>query len=80
MKLENGNSFSINAPENSKDNYYIDHATFNTENYTKNYLKHSDIMKGGNLEFEMSSIQNEKRGINAADFPYSMSKELKKKK
>jgi predicted alpha-1,2-mannosidase len=78
--LENGNSFIISAPENSKDNYYINHATFNNENYTKNYLKHSDIMRGGNLEFKMSATPNEKRGISATDFPYSMSKELKRNK
>lgn len=34
------------------------------------YLEHSDIIKGGILKMEMSTIENTKRGISLSDFPY----------
>jgi len=73
IKLENGNSFIISAPDNSKENFYISKARLNNKEYTKNYLNHSDIIKGGILDFIMNSVPNKQRGINSGDFPYSMS-------
>ncbi len=71
LQLENGNTFSINASNNSSENVYISKALLNNKKYSKNYLNHSDLMKGGKLTFEMSEIPNKKRGINPDDFPYS---------
>lgn len=42
---------------------------------TKNWLSHSELMKGATLDFDMSSTPNKKRGINKEDFPYSLSNE-----
>ncbi len=78
LKLENGKTFSIVGKNNSKENYYIQNAELNGENYSKNFIRHSDIMNGGNLIFEMNNTPNLIRGINKEDFPYSYSNELKK--
>jgi predicted alpha-1,2-mannosidase len=78
LHLENGKTFVVNSKNNSQENVYIKTAKLNGKNYTKNYISHDDIMKGGALNFEMTDIPNLKRGINAEDFPYSFSNELKK--
>ncbi len=74
LKLENGNNFVIQAPNNTEETYYISKAKLNNKEYTKNYLEHNDIMKGGTLVLNMSVTPNENKGINKEDFPYSMSK------
>jgi putative alpha-1,2-mannosidase len=78
LNLENGNKFIVNGKNNSKENFYIDKATLNGQNYTKNYITHDDILKGGKLLFDMSNKPNYKRGINEKDFPYSFTNEFKK--
>ncbi|MCP3932345.1 MAG: glycoside hydrolase family 92 protein [Bacteroidetes bacterium] len=75
LYLENGNTFEINANNNSPENVYIDSATLGGSNYSKTYLAHEDIMKGGVLKFEMSQKPNKNRGIQKEDFPYSLSNE-----
>ena len=74
LNLENGKKFIITAPKNSEKNIYIQSASLRGQNYDKNYLDHSDIMKGGALQFTMSSKPNLKRGITTASFPFSFSK------
>jgi len=75
LHLENGRSFIINGKNNSKENVYITSAKLNGKNYTKNFITHNDIIKGGSLDFEMSKTPNMKRGTNEKDFPYSFSNE-----
>ncbi|WP_343590785.1 GH92 family glycosyl hydrolase [Flavobacterium sp.] len=75
LQLENGKSITINSPENSEQNRYIQNMKLNGKVYTKNWLSHSELMKGATLDFDMSSEPNKKRGINKEDFPYSLSNE-----
>ena len=77
IHLENGKTFEINAPENSSDNIYIDNLKLNKKNYTRNYITHSDIMRGGKMDVTMSAKPNHKRGTATADRPYSFSNEEK---
>ncbi len=77
LQLENGNTFVINAPNNSKENMYVDAATVNGENYTKNYLKHATIQNGGEITFSMSNTPNKERGASPESYPYSMTNEVK---
>jgi len=77
LKLENGKTFVINAPLNNASNIYIQKALLNGKEYTKNYLTHEDILKGGSFNLQMSPVPNKNRGINTEDFPYSLSNELK---
>ena len=73
LHFENGNDLVINAPANSDENIYIESMTFNGKEYTKNYLEHADLFKGGVIDVKMSSQPNQKRGVNPEDFPYSYS-------
>jgi putative alpha-1,2-mannosidase len=77
LTLENGKTFVINAPENSKDKVYVAKAALNNGEYTRNYLLHSDMVKGGVLDLKMSPVPNTSRGIRKEDFPYSMTNEWK---
>jgi predicted alpha-1,2-mannosidase len=72
LSLENGNTFIIKASNNSSQNVYIGGMKVNNQEYQKNYLNHSDIMKGGTIDFTMSAKPDSLRGTKAADFPYSL--------
>lgn len=78
LHFENGNSLTIDAPQNNSDNIYIESLLRNGNEYSKNYLKHDDLLKGGTLEFKMSAKPNKERGTKQEDLPYSFSNELKK--
>ena len=77
LHLENGNNLVIDAPDNNNDNMYIESLLFDGTNYTKNYLNHFDLLKGGRLVFDMDNKPNKGRGINESDFPYSFSRDNK---
>ena len=79
LHLENGNNLVIDAPDNNENTMYIKSLQFNGDNYTKNYLKHGDLLKGGTIKCHMSRTPNLQRGIQPSDFPYSFSTEEKKK-
>ena len=76
LHLENGNTMTIKAEGNSRSNRYIDSMTLNGKPYTKNYLTHADIMKGGSIVCAMSAEPNRSRGTQEADFPYSFTNEI----
>jgi predicted alpha-1,2-mannosidase len=71
INLENGKQFIIEANKVSDKNVYIQSATLNGVNYTKCYLNHEDIMKGGQLAFEMGDKPNKEWGSNDTDVPVS---------
>ncbi|WP_262918058.1 GH92 family glycosyl hydrolase [Pontibacter sp. E15-1] len=75
LHLENGKQVVIQAPENSAENRYINAAQMNGKTYEKNWLSHSELMKGATLDFEMAAEPNRQRGTRAEAFPYSLSKE-----
>ena len=77
LNLENGNTITIHAPENSDKNCYISSMTVNGNLRTQNYLNHSELMKGAIIDIKMSDHPNKQRGVNDTDFPYSFSNELK---
>ena len=71
INLENGKKFKIIAKNLSKNNIYIQRATLNGKNYTKSFIYHKDIMKGGKLVFFMGDKPNKKWGAKDKDIPYS---------
>ena len=79
LHFENGKTLTINAPENSKDNFYIEAMKVNGQDYTKNYITHSTLQNGGEIDINMGSTPNKTRGIAPEDAPYSFSNELEKK-
>ena len=75
VNLPSGKKIIIDAPDNSAENFYVDAMKFNGRNYTRNYLEHSDLVKGAKIFCKMSSSPNLSRGTADADLPYSLSKE-----
>jgi predicted alpha-1,2-mannosidase len=73
LTLENGNQFTIEALNNSKENVYIQSATLNGKALSKNYIRYSDIVAGGVLHLEMANQPNKTRGIDKAGRPFSLS-------
>ncbi len=71
VTLENGAVIEIKAPGVSDRNRYVRSVKLNGKPYTKLYLTHADLLRGCTLEFEMSDRPNRKRGLAAADKPYS---------
>lgn len=78
LNLENGKKVTISSDANSKENRYISSMKLNGKSYTKNYLTHSELLKGAAVNFIMAEKPNMQRGINENDLPYSFSKEMKK--
>jgi predicted alpha-1,2-mannosidase len=62
LHLENGNTFTIKAPDASKENIYIRSVTLNGKPYTRHYITHQDILDGGMMEFVMSDEPNREWG------------------
>ncbi len=54
---------------------YIQAMIFNGQPYTRNYLRHEDLLRGGSIQFQLSATPNRSRGTSDADAPYSFSKE-----
>ena len=75
LHLANGKTFTIEAPENSAENIYMDDVRLNGKEYTRNYITHSDLTSGGKLNVSMSATPNTKRGTGDEDRPYSFSRE-----
>lgn len=75
LKLPNGQTFTILAKNNESGNVYIESASLNGNQFSKNYLEHEAILAGGRLVFEMDSIPNKERGTQLSDLPYSRSLE-----
>ena len=73
LHLENGKTITIKAENNQADNCYIKDMKINGKSYSRNYLTHAQLMKGANIQFQMSPKPNKQRGITEKDVPYSLS-------
>ncbi len=75
IELENGNIIRISAPDNSKDNIYIDKMYLNGKVWDKNYVQYNDLMDGAWLKFDMTDKPNRERGTDPSAWPYSYTKD-----
>ena len=73
LSLANGNKFQISAPNNSKENVYINSATLNGEIWDKSFIKFNSIQSGGQIDFRMSDKPNKNWATNRESVPYSLS-------
>ncbi|MBX3255343.1 MAG: GH92 family glycosyl hydrolase [Chitinophagaceae bacterium] len=73
VKLPGNKILVMNAPGNSKVNRYIGKLNYNGKAYTKNWLSHRELMKGGKLDFFMQPNPEKSRGILDSDAPLSHS-------
>ena len=76
VTLENGRTLEIRAPHVSDKNRYVRSVRLNGKPFSHLYITHDQLMGGGVLEFEMSAKPNKRRGLAAADKPYSLTDEL----
>jgi predicted alpha-1,2-mannosidase len=73
LRLENGKTVTIDAPDNSAANRYLHSLSLNGSRITRNYLTHEELLDGATLSAKMTARPNTERGINEEDFPYSFS-------
>ena len=60
VRLGNGKTLEIKAPNVSDENRYVSKITLNGKEITNRYITHSELMNGGVLVFDMSSTPNSK--------------------
>lgn len=66
-------TLTIDAVNNGSDHRYIQSVQWNGNTFSRNYVRHSDLIRGGVLRFEMGAGPNYERGVLPEDFPYSLS-------
>ena len=59
LNLDNGKTFTVLAPNVSRENIYIQRVKVNGELYDKSYITHQQIMDGVTVEFEMGAEPGE---------------------
>lgn len=74
LSFENGNKLIIEAPENNKENVYVQAVKLNGKALNRNFITHTELNKGGKLHFRMGAEPDMKRGTEESAFPYSMSR------
>ena len=72
IQMPNGKTFRITARNNGPKQLYIKSIRLNGKKYTKSYITHQDMLKGGELIFEMSAKPNKKFGTARKNQPTSM--------
>ena len=73
LHLENGKTVTIKANNNNTDNRYVKDMKVNGKAFTRNYLTHDQLLKGANIQYQMSPTPNKQRGTTEKDIPYSLS-------
>lgn len=76
VKLENGKTIQIEAPDNNKQTRYVKDVKVNGKSVSRTWLEHDELTKGATIKFQMSSKPNTKRGTDDKDAPYSFTQEM----
>ncbi|MEP6718392.1 MAG: GH92 family glycosyl hydrolase [bacterium] len=71
FNLESGKSFVIKARDVSAQNIFIQSATLNGQPYSHSYLRHEDLINGGELVFQMGPQPSTHWGSRSDDIPVS---------
>ncbi|ACT95943.1 GH92 family glycosyl hydrolase [Dyadobacter fermentans] len=76
MSVETGKNrrFTVTAKGVSDNARYIQSATLNGKPFTRTYLTHGELLKGGSLVLQMAEEPNKQWGAQATDRPFSLSK------
>jgi predicted alpha-1,2-mannosidase len=69
LSLFNGKHFIVKAEGLSDKSIYVQKATLNGQPYSKSFIKHSDIMSGGELVLYMGETPSSTWGTKEEDFP-----------
>ncbi len=65
IQLTDEKSFTFKAENNSKENKYIQSATLNGKPFSRTWIAHEEIMKGGTLVFKMGATPNKQWGVDS---------------
>ncbi len=71
VSLGNGRKLVIEAPGNGPNTPYVRAVTWNGKPWTKGWIAHADLVKGGTLRFEMSDTPNRDFASRIEDRPGS---------
>jgi predicted alpha-1,2-mannosidase len=74
LNLPNGKQFRVVAENLSDRNCYVSQVTLNAQPLTRSYVRHDEIMAGGELRFVMSDQPNRAWGAGADDRPFSLTR------
>ncbi len=77
VSLPSGKSLILEAPGNSRDNFYISGIRLNGRPYSKTYFTHGDLTGGARIKYLMSAEPDTLRSRAQADRPYSFSQSEK---
>lgn len=78
IDLENGKQIVIKSENNSEENKYVQELKWNQLPYVKNYINHFELLKGAELDFNMTATPNKNKGTSSESFPYSYSTQKNK--
>jgi predicted alpha-1,2-mannosidase len=78
LHLPNGKQFTVVVDNLSDANGYVGSVQLNGKPLERTYLRHEEIMAGGELHFVMQARPNKDWGRSAASRPYSMSTSAEK--
>ena len=70
ISLYSGKHFVVRAEALSDKNIYVQKATLNGKPYTKSFLRHTDVLKGGELVLFMGDKPSVSWGTMKEDFPH----------
>ncbi|HEU4624723.1 MAG TPA: GH92 family glycosyl hydrolase [Steroidobacteraceae bacterium] len=73
LRLPNGKRFVIVAANLSDENRYVGRVELNGKPLARSFVRHEEIMAGGELRFTMQAVPNKSWAVNASARPYSMS-------
>lgn len=74
MKVRGGKTFTVEAPNNNKENIYIQKVYLNDKPYNKSYITYDDIISGSTLKFVMGKKPNKNFGKAPANRPIVLNK------
>ncbi|MEZ0496252.1 GH92 family glycosyl hydrolase [Sphingomonas sp. IW22] len=73
MTLPNGKQFTVVADQLSDTNRYVGGVTLNGRPLARSFIRHDELMAGGELRFTMQATPNRNWATAPAQRPYSMS-------
>lgn len=73
---EKGRKFTVIAKGVSDEARYIQSATLGGRPFTRTYITHDEILKGGTLVLQMGDTPNKQWGVQEEDMPFSLSRRV----
>ena len=70
-----GKNISLEAPANSKDNFYVQGIKVDGKKWNHNYFRHEDLARGAKIDYLVASKPDTVRGTAKEDRPYSYTNE-----